>query len=166
MVKCNGNIKNGKECCFTGKHEYNGEYYCTKHLKVTKANDECSICYVNMDDSKDRIELSCGHFFHIRCLSMCKANCPLCRKKFLPTESYKIFKSTVVKPISFAIFGLPLEQHPSFFTSLRYFIGVAQKGSWYIEVMLRFTTTFYNYTKDLNIFAEAFERFLCDIQNC
>lgn len=164
MHKCCSNTKNGLECKFIGKHQYNGQFYCGKHLKMSKATDECAICYVNMDDKKDRIELSCGHYFHIRCLSQCqKANCPFCRKTFLPTESYRIFKSTVIKPFSYAMFGLSLEQHAPFFTALRYFVNIAQKGGWYVEVMLRFTYFFYNYNKDLNKFSDAFERFITEL---
>lgn len=55
--------------------------YCTKHLKQT-----CSICFekVPSTNSAKTKRLTCGHAFHLNCISNWFVNsdcCPVCRKE-------------------------------------------------------------------------------------
>ena len=95
----------GEQCRFRANNQYNGGHYCGKHLCVVKSTEDCAVCLSEMRTSASRIRLSCGHYFHIGCLSqVTKAECPLCRKQFDPRESMKVFDRTVVKPIFEEIF--------------------------------------------------------------
>ena len=163
---CASKTKRGNDCPYRAKSQYNGQWYCQKHLRVNKSTEECSICFVDMCDKRDRIELSCGHFFHIRCLSQChKATCPLCRKQFSSSESYAIFKSTVTKPIFHSLFNLPTDFHGLLVNLFRSTLLLSQRGRWYLEIVYTFVTVFENYTKDINAFSTAFEYFIFSIQN-
>lgn len=145
---CCSKTAKGQNCSFLGSFEYNGNYYCKKHLRVLKSKEECCICFCNMDDKKDNIELNCGHFFHIRCLSQCqKAICPLCRVQFVPMESYRIFKSTVVKPIAHSIFAFNSNNHGILFGMIRSLINISSKGQWYMETIFAIICSFESFTK-------------------
>ena len=166
---CCSKTGKGKPCSFIGSFEYNGNYYCKKHLRVFKSKEECCICYCDMDDKKDNIELNCGHFFHIKCLSQCqKAVCPLCRVQFLPFESYRIFKSNVVKPLAHSVFAFNSSTHWSLFGMFRSIVNIASQGQWCMETILFLICSFENYIKHpehRDDFIRNLENFITQIQN-
>lgn len=147
ISRCCWRTKKGTECSFKGKKEYNGNYYCQKHLRVMKSKEECSICFMDMD-KKDTIELACGHFFHIRCLSQCqKADCPLCRTTFLPPESYRIYKSNVIKPLARSVFAFTSNYHSIIFGMFKNVLNVCSRGQWYIETLYALISSFETFIK-------------------
>lgn len=125
-----------KKCSYHGKHIYNGQSYCGKHLQVIKSQEECSICLNPMTVKAQRVKLSCGHYFHIKCLEQCqKAECPMCRSTFTIGEAYTIYERTVVKPIVNRIFKMPKDVHGALFNNIRFCIELCEKGDWYVSLI-------------------------------
>ena len=48
----------------------------------TEGNEECTICYQEVEDGQRVSDLHCGHTFHVSCLKewcACRNVCPLCK---------------------------------------------------------------------------------------
>ena len=96
----------GQHCPYNATHLYENKPYCGRHLNYIKSHEECCICFSDMDKKKERIRLSCGHYFHKSCLGNCeKQECPLCRKSFIADDSYKIFQDTYIKALFMDVFS-------------------------------------------------------------
>lgn len=163
VPKCCWTTLKNKECSFKGTIEYCGKYYCKKHLTVMKAHEECSICLCDMGDKKDTAQLACGHFFHVRCLSQCqKAVCPLCRTQFSPVECYRIFKSTVIKPIAHSVFAFSCNCHGLIFSMYRSIVSISGRGNWYLETLYTIIIAFENLAKNAE-YKDEFLRVLHDL---
>lgn len=60
----------------------------------TDLEDCCTVCLSDFESDDDIRQLpNCRHVFHHRCLDRwivdcCKVTCPVCRDRFLPSESY------------------------------------------------------------------------------
>lgn len=101
-------ICSNKRCESVGKHIYDGHALCDKHLMITKSKEPCSICFEKMTRESERIQLTCGHFFHTECLGCSKAaTCPYCRGEITPGECFKVFQESQIKPLMMKVFALP-----------------------------------------------------------
>jgi len=106
MNKCCHLTSRGQPCGLNAYHIYENKPYCGMHLNYIKAHEECCICFCDMNKRKDRIKLSCGHYFHKSCLGKCdKQQCPLCRSSYIPDDSYEIFKDTYIKAFFMDVFS-------------------------------------------------------------
>jgi len=89
-------------------------------MNTVKASEDCAICMCPMTSPPSRIRLSCGHYFHSSCLSKClKSECPMCRKAIDPDLACVLFKDTIVRPIAYGTFALPVSVQPLVFDTIR-----------------------------------------------
>lgn len=73
-----------------------------------------------MTSPPSRIRLGCGHYFHTSCLSKCqKSECPMCRRTIDPDLACVVFKDTIVRPIAYGTFALPVSVQPLVFDTIR-----------------------------------------------
>jgi hypothetical protein len=89
--KCNYIIK---KCNDIGVTDINNKYYCDKHINIYKYEkpDECVICSETILYNQE-VPLSCGHWFHFKCLKKCnKMECPMCRKYYNNEEIEMIYE--------------------------------------------------------------------------
>lgn len=90
-----------------GKHD--GRLYCLHHLLMVKQNEECAICLCDMRND-NKILLSCGHMFHVNCLSECREpECPLCRRQLAPAEALGTMGRKHMEQIGNELYSLPKE---------------------------------------------------------
>lgn len=166
QARCSFFLANKNETCsFRGKHEFENEWYCKTHYNFLKSRDECSICFNQMTDTKNRIRLSCGHFFHKTCLSHChKAECPLCRKAFEPEESVHIFSQTVIKPLMVDLFALPMSTQVFAINSMRSINSLAHISEWHASTMYQLVTIFSKHTNNPQLLYNAMISFLNVLQ--
>jgi len=104
--KCSAFLKSnpGQLCACAGKYEVGSGFFCGTHKKSAEkagearvaeiaqqhtekpdcvlCEEECPICYENIDSLGEQMTLECGHAFHKKCgaawLSS-KESCPMCR---------------------------------------------------------------------------------------
>ena len=161
----NSNSKNGlveaRQCSRKGIHIYNSKLYCGTHLNVVKSREECSICLCEMHTDKERIKLSCGHFFHLYCLEQChSAECPLCRKPFVPHQAYKIFQNVFIKPFMDTIFSLPKNTQFSVIHSIKIIVGLGTAFPWCIKYLGQIIHLFNKFINNQELLERAFEAFV------
>lgn len=107
MEACTFVNEKGRGCVCKSKHLYDGKNLCDRHLAYVKSREPCSICLEPMARTGERIQLSCGHFFHMGCLSQCKTPlCPYCRAPMEPMEACKVFHETKVRPLMERVYGM------------------------------------------------------------
>lgn len=130
------NKVNGQRCHKRGRYEcdtFDGNqksWLCGTHKNVQQSEEDCPICFLVLKDSK-RIKLSCGHLFHIKCLSKCvKRECPLCRKRISPADCCVIYKDTVIEPLIKLIFNLSEESQQRIVTGITHLTHLTHKSEW------------------------------------
>lgn len=116
---------------------FNGKHVCNYHIHQYRKNDECSICLDTMSmDERELYVISCGHMFHLSCLSKTfKPLCPLCRKQMTPTEATHIYYNTVIEPISMKLYSLPSSSIKYVLQAFEMVLHIAtnsQDGGWYV----------------------------------
>ncbi|NDC95544.1 hypothetical protein EBZ38_05035 [bacterium] len=135
----------GLPCKFKGKVTYEGRCYCAKHLQVVKSMEECVVCLCEMTESKDRIKLSCGHYFHRSCLSHVeKAECPLCRTVFTADECVRVFEKTVIRPMLMEIFSKTLVVQTTLMDTIKSLIKISRNSldpNYYVSCVLYMAKT-------------------------
>lgn len=126
-------LKCGEEACF----HCNGKHVCIYHMYQKNRNDECSICLNSMNtDGKDLFILSCGHMFHVDCLSKAvQPLCPLCRKQFTPIEANYVFYQTVIEPLTSRLYEMPVESIKYCLQAFDLVLCIAKQchdGAWFV----------------------------------
>lgn len=97
LVKCGGKAY--------GKHD--GKHLCLHHLVSVKQREDCVICFSSMS-SEHSILLTCGHMFHVECLSCCRlSECPLCRRQLVPEEAIATVGKKYIDSIAVKLYSLP-----------------------------------------------------------
>lgn len=128
MSRCQHNTLKGGECPYNAYHCYDGKHVCGIHLKYMKSLEECSICLCEMKNSPDRFKLGCGHTFHKSCLAYYnKAECPLCRRPYLPIDAMFVFSDTISNPLIFDVFSTHVECPPFILDIYTKVVGIANK---------------------------------------
>lgn len=85
-------------------------FFCSlamhKNHVQEEALRECSICFELLEPATKNIRISCGHVFHLECITawnnqrISQPTCPLCRRVFsltVNTESKSMFELCVKK---------------------------------------------------------------------
>jgi hypothetical protein len=122
---------------------YDGKGVCKYHFYNIKVNDDCPICLMTMDDCRVKLMLSCRHYFHQECLSMCHdSRCPLCRKQMTPREGRRIFLPTVWRPIIENVYKLPITSVVSSIDTIKKVVRVCEQGEWFAEQINDFCNYF------------------------
>jgi len=109
----------------------------TQHPDIprVKASEDCAICMCPMTSPPSRIRLGCGHYFHTGCLSRClKSECPMCRKAIDPDLACVVFKDTIIRPIAYGTFALPVSAQPLVFDTIRAVNFGASMGAHYASL--------------------------------
>ena len=100
---CKGETKNKAPC---KRKIYDKSGYCYHHLLVTKAEDDCVICYDKKVGKSDY--LTCNHSVCKNCiLQLRKLQCPICRKdlegKLVTSKVKKLINENIEKDKNEAI---------------------------------------------------------------
>lgn len=154
--KCCFTTAKGTQCPFAGKNEYDTHFYCQKHLRIVRSTEDCPICFMPMLSKKTKIRLTCGHYFHIGCLSQCnKAECPICRSQLAANIAYKVYKVNVVKPIIGDIFSMAKELHGYAFSCIRSICSIVSKGAFHASLILEVVTQFDKFSHQPSVVEDA-----------
>lgn len=126
------NKVNGQRCRKRGRYECdvdgNQLVLCGTHRNVQHSVEDCPICFLVLRDSK-RLKLSCGHVFHINCLSKCvKRECPLCRTRISPADCCVVYKDTIIDPLTRMIFNLSEESQQRIVTGITHLTHLTKKN--------------------------------------
>ena len=87
---CVAITKTKSQCKNIGKWLSSGDYYCCKH--APKKQISCVIC---LSPIIDAYYLSCGHYFHRKCISRWlkkSNNCPTCREPVIDMNVLKTYQ--------------------------------------------------------------------------
>lgn len=89
---------------------HNGKFLCFGHLISAKRQDECSICFNKLTDG-NVILLTCGHMFHVDCMSSCRTpQCPLCRQQLEPAEAVATVGKKYIDKLAINLYSLPVDK--------------------------------------------------------
>jgi hypothetical protein len=116
-----------------------GKNLCIYHLYNMRKSDDCAICLGEMcENDKDLFLLSCGHMFHVDCLSNCKKpECPICRKQFLPEEATSLYYPKIIQPLAIKLFSLPAQSIEYVLSTFEIVLTVARFGTEVTQAMFR-----------------------------
>lgn len=88
----------------------NGKHLCLGHLISSKKQEDCSICYNELTDG-NVVLLTCGHMFHLDCMSTCRTpQCPLCRKQLEPAEAVATVGKKYIDKLATQLYALPVDK--------------------------------------------------------
>ena len=68
--------------------------------KAKGVEQVCSICYYNIKDEEDIMQLPCKHYFHVDCIKewlQKERVCPMCKQQIFPREIKPIAQPTLVQ---------------------------------------------------------------------
>lgn len=127
-------LKCGNQACF----RHNNHDICLYHLYLFKKNDDCCICLEDMTGDKELIVLSCGHMFHLECLSnTLNPSCPLCRTQMNKKEASIVFHSSIIEPFRNELFSLPLGSLKYVLLMIDMIIYIGKRGEYIASEMCR-----------------------------
>jgi hypothetical protein len=116
-----------------------GKNLCIHHLYNIRKSDDCAICLGEMcANARDVFLLSCGHMFHVDCLSDCKKPmCPMCRKQFTPEEATLLYYPKIIQPLAIKLFSLPTQSIEYVLLTFEIVLDVARVGVEATQAMFR-----------------------------
>lgn len=127
---CMYHKKDGNICTRYAKFNLESFPVCGTHHNLTKQQDDCAICLDTLN-SKKSIKLSCGHWFHIDCLTNCvRRECPLCRKKLSVEDCCTVFDTKLIKPLVKEIFSQTDEQQSRIVDGISLLLATEKKSQW------------------------------------
>ena len=85
-------------CKLKATHHYDGKNMCSVHLKSYKANEDCPICYAEMNSGSRIDACGNGHYYHVNCLfKWVTADSQMGKRDHCPTCSTVLPAKTLVK---------------------------------------------------------------------
>lgn len=126
----------GSPCRFKGRHEYDGKCLCERHHKHMKATEPCVICLDDMTSTRGRIQLSCGHYYHVACLGQVRSStCPQCRVPLTPNECLEVFRGTQTDPLMMRFYTeVPTVDHGATMRLMNRLITIVSRTSRVVEL--------------------------------
>lgn len=164
---CMHQKKDGRVCTRFAK--YNLEFFpvCGTHHNLIQKQDDCAVCLDTISSHKS-IKLSCGHWFHINCLTRCmKRECPLCRKKICPEECCQVFDDNLIKPLVKEIFAHTDEQQSRLFNGISLLLAMEKKSEWMCRNTCYINNKIYNTSltePKLFVVLRIFDALLCHME--